>query len=207
VALVRREAVDEVFLPFPGPVEALPPVTHCKSTLLVASVRTLREQGYFERYHELLDPAFRDAVLSTVAGVWLPIEAAVAHYRGIDALGLTTREQNALGGAVSERLGSSVFGTIATLAKTSGVTPWTGLRHFQRFFDRFFIGGGTCVTRLGPKDARIEIVGLPLARIPYFVNGYRALIEALGILFCRKLFVTVLPRANETSIVFRGAWV
>jgi hypothetical protein len=204
---MRTEVEAEVFLPFPGPVDALPPVTHCKSTLLVSSVRTLREQGYFDRYSTLLDPAFNEAVLSTVAGVWLPIEAGMAHYRAIDALGLTAREQLALGGAASERLGSSVFGTIATLAKTSGVTPWTGLKHFQRFYDRFFIGGGTCVTRLGPKDARIEIVGLPLAQIPYFVNGYRGLIEALGILFCRKLFVTVLPPANATSIVFRGAWV
>jgi hypothetical protein len=197
----------EVFLPFPGPVDALPIVSHCKSTLLVASVRTLREQGHFERYSALLDPAFHEAVLSTIAGVWLPIDAAIAHYRAIDALGLTSREQLTLGRAVSERLGSSVFGTIATLAKTSGVTPWTGLRHFQRFYDRFFIGGGTCVTKLGPKDARIDVVGLPLAQIPYFVNSYRGLIEALGTLFCRKLFITVLPRVDPNSIVFRGAWV
>jgi hypothetical protein len=39
------------------------------------------------------------------------------------------------------------------------------------------------------------------------VNSYRGLIEALGVLFCRKLVVTALPRIDATSIVFRGAWV
>jgi hypothetical protein len=199
---------EEVFLPFPGPVEALPVVSQCKSTLLVNSVRGLREHGHFERYEALLDPQFRDTVLSAIAGVWMPIEAAAAHYRAIDSLGLTPLEQSRLGSAASARLGSSVFSTIATLAKTSGVTPWTGLRHFQRFFDRFFVGGGTQVLKLGPKDARIDVVGLPLLDIPYFVNAYRVLIEALGVpFFCQKLYVTVVPRGVPSSVAFRGSWV
>jgi hypothetical protein len=43
--------------------------------------------------------------------------------------------------------------------------------------------------------------------VPYFVHAYRGLIEALGLLFCRKLFVTVLPPDEPTSIVFHAAWV
>jgi hypothetical protein len=199
---------EEVFLPFPGPVESLPVVSQCKSTLLVSSVRGLRDHGHFERYESQLDPQFRDMVLSAIAGVWMPIEAAAAHYRAIDSLGLTPLEQSRLGSAASERLGSSVFSTIATLAKTSGVTPWTGLRYFQRFFDRFFVGGGTQVLKLGPKDARIDVVGLPLLDIPYFVNAYRVLIEALGVpFFCQKLYVTVVPRGVPSSVAFRGSWV
>jgi hypothetical protein len=199
---------EDVFLSFPAPAEALPAVSHCKSTLLVSSLRVLRERGYFEQYRDRLDPQFHDAVLSTVAGVWVPIAAAVAHYRAVDSLGLTAREQASLGAAASERLGKSVFATIATLAKTSGVTPWTGLRHFQRFFERFFVGGGTQVLKLGPKDARIDIVGLPLLDIPYFVNGYRVLIETLGVpFFCQKLYVTIVPRFEPGSVAFRASWV
>ncbi len=198
---------DEVFLPFPGPVQGLPLVSHCKSTLLVTSVRALREHGHFDRYSGALDPKFRDAILSTIAGVWLPIDTAVAHYRAIDGLNLTPREQAALGVDVSERLASSVFSTIATLARTSGVTPWTGLRHFQRFHDRFFVGGGTQVLKLGPKDARIDVVGLSLLNIPYFVSAYRVLIEGIGAVFCHKLFISIVGRGTPNAIAFRGSWV
>jgi hypothetical protein len=200
---------EEVFLAFPGRPDALPVVSKVKSTLLVSSVRGLRDHGHFERYKDLLDPQFHEPVLSAIAGVWMPIEVAVAHYRTIDSMGLTAREQATLGAAASERLGSSVFATIATLAKGSGVTPWTGLRYFQRFFDRFFVGGGTQVLKLGPKDARIDIVRLPLLDIPYFVNAYRVLIEALGVpFFCQKLYVTtVSSRDAQSSVAYRASWV
>jgi hypothetical protein len=200
---------EDVFLPFPGRPDALPVVSQVKSTLLVSSVRGLRDHGHFERYQERLDPRFHEPVLSAIAGVWMPLEVADAHYRTIDSLGLTALQQATLGAAASERLGSSVFATIATLAKTSGVTPWTGLRHFQRFFERFFVGGGTQVLKLGPKDARIDIVGLPLLDIPYFVNAYRVLIETLGVpFFCQKLYVTtVASRGVPGSVAYRGSWV
>jgi hypothetical protein len=199
---------DEVFLPFPGNPNALAPVSQFKSTLLVSSVRGLRDHGHFDRYKEQLDPQFHDTVLSAIAGIWLPISVATAHYQAVDSLGLSSREQAVLGAAASERLGSTVFSTIATLAKASGVTPWTGLRHFERFFERFFVGGGTQVLKLGPKDARIDCVGLPLLDIPYFVNAYRVLIETLGVpFFCKKLYVTTVPRGAPGSVGFRASWV
>jgi hypothetical protein len=185
----------------------LPAVSKCRSTLLVSSIRAIRERGHFDAYDARLDPAFRDVVIPCIAGVWLPVEAAMAHYRAIDAVGLTAREQAALAEAVTERIGASVFSTVATLAKTSGVTPWTGLRHFQRFFERFFVGGGCSVIKVGPKDARIEVVGLPLAEIPYFVLGYRSLIETIGALFCNRLYVTTISSlVTSTTLGFRAAW-
>lgn len=65
---------EEVLLPFSALRSAIPPVTRCKSTLLVSSLRTLKETGHYARYAELLDPGYRDVVLECVAGVWLPIE-------------------------------------------------------------------------------------------------------------------------------------
>lgn len=48
---------EEVLLPFSALRSAIPPVTRCKSTLLVSSLRTLKETGHYARYAELLDRA------------------------------------------------------------------------------------------------------------------------------------------------------
>ncbi len=198
---------EEVFVPFPADPAVMPAASQCKSTLLVSSLRSLREHHHFERYQALLAPEYRTLVLESIAGVWVPIDAALAHYDACEALGLAVGEQVRLGLDVGIRIQRSTISTLVKLAASSGVTPWTGLRNFQRFYARVFDGGGTRVVKLGPKDARVEIVGLPLARVPYFVNGYRGVIQAGSELFARKAFVAHVPEHSAaTSLAFRLAW-
>jgi hypothetical protein len=199
---------EDILVPFAAPPAALTRVTRCRSTLLVSSTLTLREAGLFDRYTALLAPAWREAVLQCVAGTWLPIQAAIAHYEACDALKLPPSEQARLGSLVGMRVHGTMLGAVQRLASGVGATPCAALTQLPRFWERFFEGGGTRVVRLGPKDARVEIVGLPLARIPHFVNAQRGLLQANAELFATRAFVSVLPRPMTSSgVAYRLAWV
>jgi len=163
--------------------------------------------GYGDRYFELLPARHHDAVRTCFAGVWLPIELGLAHYEACDALGLSTLEQFAIGKEVGLKIQGTFLGTMVKLAKRTGVTPWLCLGQYQRLYDRLFVGGGVIVTRLGPKEARIEGLGLPLSRIPYFRTAFRGLNEASCELFCAKAYVKEIAElCTPMSIGFRVSW-
>jgi len=183
------------------------PVTEVRSTLLASSILALREMGHFDAYLTKLPHDYHAPVLESVAGSWLPIAVAVAHYSAADALGLTAREQFEIGRSVAERVQNTALGTLLRVAKTAGVTPWVGLGHFQRLWDRLLRGGAGSVVRLGPKEARVEIHGVALVDIPYFRNGWRGMFAGSGELFCSKIYVTeITTRTTPSSMSLRVAW-
>jgi hypothetical protein len=201
-----RVAREEELHPFPSPMA--PRATEFKSTLLVSSLQSLRERGLFDRYRAFLSAADAESIPLTVAGLWIPIEIATAHYTAMNALGLTHGECAAAGAVVGEKVQATLLGTVARLARTGGVTPWTVLAQFQRLFERIFKGGGTRVVKLGPKEARIEVRGLELAAFPCFRAGFQGLIKSGGELFCTRAYVSEVARfATDTSIGYRCAWV
>jgi hypothetical protein len=183
------------------------PVTHVRSTLLASSVLAIREHGYMDRYLEKLPTELHATVLHSVAGSWLPLDVGFAHYTAADALGLSAREQFDIGRNVAERVQNSVLGTLVKVAKSAGVTPWIGLGHFQRLWDRLLQGGSGAVHRLGPKEARVEMHGVGLVRIAYFRNGWRGMFSGSGELFATKVYVTELAsRTTDSSMALRVAW-
>ena len=198
---------EEILVPFRARASALGVATRCKSTLIVSSVRTVKERGYMESYAARLDPREKETVLGCIAGTWISMDAAMAHYAACNALGLPVNEQVRMGSAVADRIHQSLLNTVVRIAAGAGASPWTALAHFHKFYDRMFDRGGTSVVKVGPKDARVEIVGLPLAGIPYFVNAYRGVIQKGGELFATRAFVTSIPKyASSTSLAFRIAW-
>jgi hypothetical protein len=200
---------EEVVVPFPKAAAQIARATSCRGTLIASSLRALETEGHLARYFERLSSVHAASIQSLIAGQWISIELAIAHYEACDQLELHADEQLRMGGLVADRIQKTFLATVMKLANDSGLTPWVGLKQFGRIYDRLFIGGGTCVTKVGPKDARIEIVGLPLAGIPYFRNGYRGVIRAGFQLFgVRSPYVTLLPKhCTSTSLGFRAAWV
>lgn len=179
----------EVLIPFRGARESLGVVRDVRSTLITTSQQAIRARGLFDRYLSLLSGADRQALMSNVAGQWIPVEYALAHYRACDALGFTASEQVAIGTDVGERVHGTFLGVMVRTAKTAGVTPWTALNYSQKLYDRLFQGGGgISVVKLGPKEARAEVIGVPLVRVPYFRNGFRGLYQAGVQLFCEKVY-------------------
>jgi hypothetical protein len=200
-----RVAVEEELHPFPSPMPTQ--VTEFKSTLLVSSLQSLRERRLFDRYRTFLSPADADSIPLSVAGLWMPLEVAIAHYAAVNALGLPYSESAAAGALVGEKIQATLLGTVARLARTGGVTPWTVLAQFQKLFERIFRGGGTRVVRLGPKEARIDVSGLQLAQFPCFRAGFQGMIKSGGELFCTRAYVSEVPRlCTSTTIGYRCAW-
>jgi hypothetical protein len=196
---------ETVILPFPSP---CPPTKQARSTIVLSSLASLKNAGHYDRYVKLLDPAARDVLLQAVAGSWLPIGIGLAHYRACDALGLQPDAEVAMGRGTFEGAGAVIFGTVTRLAKGSGVSPWTVLPHFQRFWDRAYDGGGLRVVKLGPKDARIEMQQCPLADHRYFRNGIRGLVAAVFGVFTQRAYVKDVSGARlPGTMALRAQWV
>jgi hypothetical protein len=198
----------EEFQPFRAPPARLGRVREVKSSIIVASIRGLRETGHFDDYAKLLPAAHRESMPLVVAGTWIPIETAVTHYTACQNLGLPPAEIIRMGGAMSVRLGPTLVTAVGAIARTTGMTPWAPLSQFQRTFEsRFRGGGGTRVLKLGPREARVEVAGLALAGIPWFRYGYRGTLQTAGRLFAPRLLVTEIPTpAPEDLLAYKVAW-
>lgn len=183
------------------------PLRHARSTILIGSISAIRASDRWEQYVAALAPDAREYLLHLVAGVWVPVEMAMQHYRACETLGFTTEEQMKNGRFTFDRAGASVFGTLSRMAREAGVTPWTALPHMQRFWERGYDGGGISVTRLGPKDCRIVARDVPLLRSPYYRNALRGLVWAVIDLFSRKTFLSERKPPSPDAIVVQAQWV
>lgn len=61
--------------------------------------------------------------------------------------------------------------------------------------------------KLGPKEARLEMVNNQLFALSHFRNGFRGLTCAGAELFCEKAYAHELPRlTGPTSLGLRVSW-
>jgi hypothetical protein len=197
---------EEVLIALPSP---LTRVSEVRSTLLQSSLHTLRGRGHYERYLELIDPSERENILGTLAPVWLSLTTAMHHYDACERLELDKQELMDVGENVGNRIQGTFIGTIAKKGRTVGLTPWVPLAQFHRLWERLMQGGGVSITKLGPKEVRIEVRMLPLARYAYFRAAFCGVI-ASGIKLGagRAVGVRVVQtKSYEDSLVFRGSWV
>jgi hypothetical protein len=198
---------EEIVIPFSHPSPRVRPVEAIRSTLVTSSLAALRERGHYGRYLAALPLEMHDPVLSSIAGQWLPLRLGAAHYDACDALRLPAEEQEAIGGDVASRVQGTFLGTLVRAARGAGVTPWLGFKHYSRLWARLFRGGDVAVYKTGPKDARLEVVGLPLARIGYFRAGFRGVNRATCALFSASVYVHDVPRlCTGTTLGFRMSW-
>jgi hypothetical protein len=194
---------DDVILAFPSPIR---PMRHLRSTLIMASVASLKKAGRFEAYQQALAREHREAVLGAIAATWLPLEVALAHYAACDALGLSVEQQVQAGRGTFTGARPTLLGTAVALARTAGFTPWQAFPLYQRFWDRGCDGGGVTVVQVGPKDAHITIVQVPLMASAYFRNGLRGLCAGLTELFCQRAYVTERSHATPGTLAVRVQW-
>lgn len=183
-----------------------PLVTRVRTTLLLSSLRSLRSRGLLERYLERLPRELHEPILGAVAGTWVDIEIAAAHYRACDALGLSVADQVAMGGSVGDAVNGTFLRTVFHIARTAGVTPWVALKQYTKLWERIFDGGDVEVDRLGPKEALVQMYGLPLFSIPYIRVALRGMHQTGFMLFCTKCYMTDLG-STATSHAYRAAWV
>ena len=204
----QHEAPSEAFLPFRVAPSRLGAVTAVRSTLITTSIHSLRARGHFDRYVDRLDHTQRDALVTAVAGVWLPVDTAIAHYEACEALRLDVGQQLEIAREVGDRVHGTFLGVMMRMARTVGVTPWSALAQSGKLYERLFMGGGIAVTRKGPKDARVDVVSNALCRIEYFRVGVRGVYQAALQLFSHRLTTFELPwRRAHQAMGVRISWV
>jgi Protein of unknown function (DUF2378) len=194
---------EDVVLPFPAPVR---PVNRMRSTLVMASIESVRRRGRFEDYERAIPAAHKEALLHAVAATWVSLDAARAHYAACDSLGLSSEQQVRAGRTTFEGARSTLLGTAVGLARGAGVTPWQVLPMLQRMWDRGCDGGGIMVVRTGPKDAHIDVVQCELLASPHMRNGLRGLVAAILELFCTRAYVTERRPNGAASVYYRVQW-
>jgi hypothetical protein len=195
---------EEVLVPYASRTQW---TTHLRSSLITTSLQSLRSRRCYDRYLALLDPERRADVVDAVAGLWLPIEIGVAHYDACEALNLSSAESYDIGRDVGDRVQGSLLGVVLRTAKGAGISPWTGLMMCSRLYDRLFLGGSVQLVKLGPKEARLEVINNPCVAIAYWRSGFRGIVASATQLFASKSYVTELPKLTSSwQFAMRISW-
>ncbi len=207
VAAATPTGEAEAFVPYDYPRGRVPQVRSFRSTWLVSSIAALRERGLIERYLGFLPEKHHQSVLASVAGIWLPIEVALAHYDACESLHLPPEEVIAIGRQVTELVHKTSYSLAIRLVKEAGVTPWACLSIQKRLWQRVWEGGDVAVFKLGPKEARVEVAGWPCSRVPYCRRALRGLLVGQTELFCKKAYATEITHlCTPTTLGYRVAW-
>jgi hypothetical protein len=177
--------------------------------MLQSSLAFLRERGYFERYCVLLEPQYRATIVESLAPVWMPIEVGLAHYAACDALNLSAAEQKAIGESVGARLQGTMMSSFMRTAREAGIaTPLFYLGRADRLYKRLIQGGSTQITRTGPKDVEIELLGSRLTRSSYYRAAFLGMARASLTFFGASGFAKQLAfDAGADRFVISVAWV
>jgi hypothetical protein len=95
---------DEVVLELPSP---MPPARHVRSTLMLGGLASLEAGGFWEAYCAAVPPEVRTTIQASIAGMWIPMETALAHYRACDHIGVSSDSAAKLGREASTAAGSA----------------------------------------------------------------------------------------------------
>jgi hypothetical protein len=199
---------EEILIALPSPRSLVPRATHVRGSWLSSSVRTLREDGLFERYLPLLPPEHHATMTTAAATEWYPIEVAIAHYGACDRLELSAHQIMEAGIRATRYAHATVIGVAAKLAVGGGEpTPWTIFGNVQRLWDRSWSGGGIGVTKLGPTEMRLELVGWPLAHLRHTRIGMRGVLIGIAEVFCKKAYAREIEEmCTPLTLGYRLAW-
>jgi hypothetical protein len=198
---------EETIVPFAVPRDRVDSVTQFRSAWLRSSLRSLRAHGLVDRYLAFLPANLHDTVMGSAIGVWLPGEISVFHYAACEKLNLDVTLQIAIGAEVALRVHGTILSIAVKLAHEAGATPWTVLAQFGKLWGYIWVGGAVSVSKLGPKEARLEVIGWPCSQFAYCRNGILGVTQGLIQLFCSKVYVREVPKlCTSTSLGYRIAW-
>ncbi len=179
-----------------------------RSTLLVSSYGAVRDAGFHKQYLAALPQRHHAAILEAVAGVWVPVEVAVAHYEACGMLGFSHDQEIAMGRQVGERMRGTLLGTLVRMAKEMGASPLTVIPQFQRFWTRAFDGGGLHASKVGPKEVHLGCQQVALAEVSYWRSALAGLTMGVLDMFCQKSYMQerVVKKRAPGSVLYRVQW-
>jgi hypothetical protein len=200
--------MTKVIVPLRSLPNQVPAVTRVRTTLVCSSRQALEVRGLMPAYTEQLSLAERSGLDNLVAGRWLGVDLALAHYRAIDRLALPLSEQLALGNDVGKRIQRTLIATLLRMAQGLGLTPWTSVGQYARIWDRLFMGGDLLVEQAGEREAIVTMYNLSLLGVSYFRVAVRGLQESgLSAIYSWKRIHVIELSSTETSAKYRLTWV
>ncbi|HEY6877745.1 MAG TPA: hypothetical protein VI299_06980 [Polyangiales bacterium] len=189
---------DEAKVPF---------ATGIRSTTLISSLAALEAHGLRDAYFAALSPGHHATMRELVAGQWHSMEVGLAHYGAVESLGIPAAIARANGRRVAEAVQHSHFATIVR-ALGDCVSFWAVLPRVPAFIARNVQGGECAIFKLGPKDARIELHGIPIACYAYVRSGWAGMFESTLGLLKRKVIVRELAKQRRMTVAsFEISWV
>lgn len=182
------------------------PATQVRSALLQSSLSAIDRLGLSEQYFAKLSQEDANALRSLVVGQWNPMSLALTHYGAIDSLGISPKQAKANGRIVAEKVQGGFAGIVFRGLGTA-VSPLHALVRAPTFFARLVEGGAVGLEQRGPKDARIEVIGIPIGRYDYVREGWAGMFEAtLGLLTYKTFVRNSSPRGGE-RVILDFSWV
>ncbi len=172
-----------------------PRVRSVRGIAVHGALTQLRHAGHIDDYLARLPTMHHGTLLEALASTWVPVEALVAHFATLDGMLIGGAPLARLAEPASASLFTSLFSTLLRASRAVGADRgmWTFLNQGDRVWSRIYDGGGCKVVQVGPKDATVEIVGLPYASSPSFRT------MACGAL--RSLIAMTTARAGVVKII------
>ncbi len=203
---IHPQAPLELVESTPLPREAIPLVSEVSGVLTLSSMMSFRELGFLEQALARLSPATREVLEGMTAASWLSLPLALEYYAALDSLNLSSKECFEMGRVVGARANRASLATAARTAVDDG-DAWPGAFALAKMWLRLFRGGGLRAARLGPREARLEVMGYPGLRSHYISQSSRGWIHGFIEPFCQQMVVTELasPRPGLDAL-YRAQW-
>jgi len=201
------ETGEEYVIPFVAPRSSVHEVTLFRSTWVTSSIQALQKRSIYRAYTVQIAPADLEAITYCAPASWLDASLVVRHYEACDRLALPNDTVLEIGADVTQRVHASALALGRSVAAASNMTPWTILNRFDKLWARVAVGGAVAVAKLGPKEARVELLGFPVAGIRYNRVGTRGILRGMVGLFCNAVWVHELSAlCTPTTLGYRIQW-
>lgn len=188
--------------------EAVPAVRRVRGQWIAASLRAVRERGFSPRYFEALPREHHEAIETMTVSQWLPAHVVVAHYEALDALQLAEEDIEAMGSSVVIRGHGKAIEIALKLMPRHVVNVFSFVARANTLWDRAFDGGGPAIYKVGPKEARFDVHGLPFAHLRYPRIAIRGVIAGVMRLLVRTVYVADVTRDRAPPVLgYRVQWV
>jgi hypothetical protein len=188
-----------------------PQVTDIRGMLIQSRLKLLKDAGYFEDYLARLHQSYQDSILNALASSWVPVETGIAHFNALDEMQLSDAQISHMAEPLGAGLFESLFATLVRAARNSGaeIGVWFGLKQSDRVFGRMYQGGGCKVSQIGPKDAIVEINGLPYANSRCFRVAHCGFLRGVFSVTTKACVCKVIPQAESRPdrLVVSLSWV
>jgi hypothetical protein len=186
-----------------------PQVTDIRGVLIQSRLKQLREHELFDDYAARLPAQHKDSLLNALASSWVPVGVGVAHFEALDSMQLSeaqlTRMAEPLGVGMVESLFASVVRAVRAAGAEYGI--WIGLKAADRVFGRMYQGGACRVSQVGPKDATVEIRGVPYARSRCFRISHCGFMRGIFAVTTKACIVKPMPQQQSDGLTVSLSWV